>query len=249
MTGPDKILHRFFATPAGPCPYLEDRVERKLFTPLVGRNAGRLHEALASSGFRRSQSIVYKPACEDCHACIPVRVRVEDFIATKSLRRIANRNKDLVTHECPPIATGEQYHLFHHYQKSRHQDSGMASMDFGEFQDMVEDTAVPTRMVEFRNGDGRLVATCLTDQMTDGLSLCYSFFDPTESIRSLGSFMVLWHIQHAAKLGLSYVHLGYWIAESPKMSYKTRFQPLEGLRMAAQGWRDLDEIVDSPGDF
>jgi arginyl-tRNA--protein-N-Asp/Glu arginylyltransferase len=243
VTGPDKILHRFFATPAAPCPYLEDRVESKIFTPLVGRNASRLHEALASSGFRRSQSILYKPACDDCHACIPVRVRVKDFIATRSLKRIAKRNNDLVAQECPPIATAEQYHLFHHYQQNRHQESGMSSMDFGEFQDMVEDTAVPTIMVEFRNRDGRLVATCLTDPMTDALSLCYSFFDPTEPQRSLGSFMVLWHIQRAAALDFGYVHLGYWIAESPKMSYKTRFQPLEGLRMPAQGWRDLDELI------
>ena len=214
-----------------------------MFTPLVGRNASRLHEALASSGFRRSQSIVYKPACEDCHACIPVRVRVKDFVATRSLKRIAKRNNDLVAQECPPVATAEQYHLFHHYQKSRHQDSGMASMDFGEFQDMVEDTAVPTIMVEFRNRDGRLVATCLTDRMKDGLSLCYSFFDPTEPQRSLGSFMVLWHIHRATELDFGYVHLGYWISESSKMSYKTRFQPLEGLRMPAQGWRDLDELI------
>ena len=243
MTGPDQILHRFFATPAAPCPYINGRIERKLFTPLVGRNAGRLHEALAASGFRRSQSIVYKPACEDCHACIPVRVRVRDFQNTRSLKRIAKRNSDLVAQDCPPIATAEQYHLFHCYQLNRHQESGMASMDFGEFQDMVEDTAVATRMVEFRNGDGRLVATCLTDHMTDGLSLCYSFFDPAEAQRSLGSYMVLWHINRAAALALDYVHLGYWIADSPKMSYKARFRPLEGLQLAVQGWRDLDDII------
>ena len=243
MTGPDKILHQFFATPAGPCPYLENRVERKMYTPLVGRNTGRLHEALVESGFRRSQSIVYKPACEDCHACIPVRVRVRDFIVTRSLKRIAKRNNDLLAQECLPIATAEQYHLFHQYQQSRHPESGMASMDFGEFQDMVENTAVPTIMVEFRNRDGCLIAACLTDRMTDGLSLCYSFFDPTEPQRSLGSYMVLWHITRARALDFGYFHLGYWIAESPKMSYKTLFQPLEGLRIPAQGWRDLDELI------
>ena len=116
-------------------------------------------------------------------------------------------------------------------------------MDFGEFQDMVENTAVPTIMVEFRNRDGCLIAACLTDRMTNGLSLCYSFFDPTEPQRSLGSYMVLWHITRARALDFGYVHLGYWIAESPKMSYKTLFQPLEGLRIPAQGWRDLDELI------
>ncbi len=243
MTGPDKLLHRFFATPAAPCPYLPGRTERKLFTPLVGRNAARLHEALSASGFRRSQSIVYKPACENCHACIPVRVRVADFDRTRSLKRIGKRNADLVAEEKPPIATPDQYNLFRRYQLSRHQDSGMASMDYGEYQDMVEDTAVATRIVEFRDPSGQLVAACLTDRMNDGFSLCYSFFEPSETQRSLGSYMVLWHVDHASAAGLGYVYLGYWIADSQKMSYKARFRPMEGLMLAVQGWRNLDELT------
>ena len=121
----------------------------------------------------------------------------------------------------------------------------MAAMDFGEYQDMVEDTAVATRMVEFRATTGHLVAACLTDRMVDGLSLCYSFFDPADSRRSLGSYIVLWHIGHARASGLRHVYLGYWIADSPKMSYKTRFRPMEGLMLAVQGWRDLDELTGS----
>lgn len=243
MTAPGKILHRFFATPAAPCPYLPGRTERKLFTPLVGRNAPRLHEALAASGFRRSQSIVYKPACEECNACVPVRVRVADFQYTRSLRRIHKRNADLVAAEKPPLATSEQYRLFRRYQRGRHHDSGMAAMDYGEYQDMVEDTAVATRMVEFRDHGGHLVGACLADRMMDGFSLCYSFFEPTEAHRSLGSYVVLWHVEKARDAGLGYVYLGYWIAESRKMAYKSRFKPMEGLMLAVQGWRDLDELI------
>ncbi|MDA0653823.1 MAG: arginyltransferase [Proteobacteria bacterium] len=246
MTAADRTIHRFFATPKAPCPYLPERTERKLFTPLVGGEASHLHDLLSASGFRRSQSIVYKPACEGCRSCIPVRVRTGDFIETRSLRRIERRNNDLVVTEQPPLATPEQFLLFRDYQRYRHALSGMADMDFGDYQDMVEDTTVETALIEFRDKGGTLRAACLTDRMADGFSLCYSFFDPEAAYRSLGTQIVLWHIRKAQRIGLPYVYLGYWIAESPKMSYKTRFQPLEGLLLALQGWRDLSEIAPGP---
>ena len=239
MKAPDRIVHRFFATPTAPCPYLPERVERKLFTPLVGTDPNGLHDMLSASGFRRSQSIVYKPACEGCRACVPVRVRVRDFHPSRSLRRTEGRNADLLAVEQPPLATSEQYALFRRYQRSRHADSGMAGMDFGDYQDMVEDTTVDTVVVEFRDHGGVLRGACLTDHMGDGYSLCYSFFDPDAARRSLGSYVVLWHVREAQRRALPYVYLGYWIAESPKMSYKTRFRPLEGLALAVQGWREL----------
>ena len=251
MKVPDRTVHRFFATPTAPCPYLPGRTERKLFTPLVGGDPNRLHDLLSASGFRRSQSIVYKPACDGCRACVPVRIRAADFVASRTQRKIERRNADLVVRAQPPLATAEQYALFRRYQRSRHTDSGMANMDFGDYQDMIEDTTVDTAVVEFRHPDGRLVGACLSDKMGDGFSLCYSFFDPDEPRRSMGSHMVMWHVQEAVRLNLPYVYLGYWIAESPKMAYKANFRPLEGLVLALQGWRDITpdtEVDDDPED-
>ncbi|MSP20734.1 MAG: arginyltransferase [Alphaproteobacteria bacterium] len=241
MKVPDRTVHRFFATPTAPCPYLPGRTERKLFTPLVGGDPNRLHDLLSASGFRRSQSIVYKPACDGCRACVPVRIRVNDFVASRTQRKIARRNADLIVRAQGPLATAEQYALFRRYQRSRHAESGMASMDFGDYQDMIEDTTVDTAVVEFRHPDGRLVGACLSDRMGDGFSLCYSFFEPDEPKRSLGAHMVMWHIDETIRRGLNYVYLGYWIAESPKMAYKASFRPLEGLALALQGWRDISE--------
>ena len=248
MKVPDRTVHRFFATPTAPCPYLPGRTERKLFTPLVGGDPNRLHDLLSASGFRRSQSIVYKPACDGCRACVPVRIRVADFIPSRTQRRIERRNADLAIKAQGPLATAEQYALFRRYQKSRHSESGMASMDFGDYQDMIEDTTVDTAVVEFRHPDGRLMGACLSDKMGDGFSLCYSFFEPDEPGRSLGTFMVMWHIQEAVRKGLNYVYLGYWISESPKMAYKSQFKPLEGLVLALQGWRELTPDSDTGGD-
>ena len=239
ITKPERTLHRFFATPIAPCPYLPDKVERKLFTPLTGGDPNKLHDMLSSSGFRRSQNIVYKPACKGCQSCIPVRVRASDFSETRSILRIERKNSDLNVFEMPPIATAEQFHLFQRYQKSRHNDSGMADMDFGDYQEMVEDTIVKTSIIEFRDDHGALLATSLTDRMGDGFSLCYSFFDPSFSQRSLGTHVVIWHIRNAQKLKLEYVYLGYWIEESQKMSYKKKFKPLEGLNFSKQIWQDL----------
>lgn len=244
MKVPDRTVHRFFATPTAPCPYLPGRTERKLFTPLVGGDPNRLHDLLSASGFRRSQSIVYKPACDGCRACVPVRIRAADFVASRTQKKIERRNADLVVRAQPPLATAEQYALFRRYQRSRHTDSGMASMDFGDYQDMIEDTTVDTAVVEFRHTDGRLIGACLSDKMGDGFSLCYSFFDPDEPRRSMGSYMVMWHVQEAVRLNLPYVYLGYWIAESPKMAYKANFRPLEGLVLALQGWRDITPDTD-----
>ena len=241
MKVPDRTVHRFFATPTAPCPYLPGRTERKLFTPLVGGDPNRLHDLLSASGFRRSQSIVYKPACDGCRACVPVRIRVNDFVASRTQRKIARRNADLIVRAQGPLATAEQYALFRRYQRSRHAESGMASMDFGDYQDMIEDTTVDTAVVEFRHPDGRLVGACLSDRMGDGFSLCYSFFEPDEPKRSLGAYMVMWHIDETIRRELNYVYLGYWIAESPKMAYKANFRPLEGLVLALQGWRDISE--------
>lgn len=234
---PVRRPHFFFTTAPMPCPYLEGRIERKLVTELAGTEARALHDTLSRSGFRRSHSIAYAPACPSCAACLPVRIVVNEFIRKKSFRRTWNANDDLVGHVTPAHATAEQYKLFHAYQTSRHGGSDMALMSFYDYRSMVEDSPIETRLVEFRDKSERLVAVCLVDKMDDGISGVYSFFDPEQQERSFGTFIILWMIDAAKELQLPYVYLGYWIAESRKMNYKRRFTPLEAF--TGKGWHLL----------
>ena len=240
---------RFFITAPSPCPYLENRQERKIFTELSGRDAAVLNEALAKVGFRRSQSVAYRPACEGCKACISVRVATVAFRPSRNMKRIMKANTDLETSATDAIATDEQYEVLQEYLKTRHADGGMAKMGAFEYSEMVESSPVSTSLVEYRlkqeaagtRAPGRLLGVAITDAMSDGLSMVYSFFDPTERRRSLGTFIILDHIIRAQKAGLPYVYLGYWVAGSPKMDYKRRFQPLEAL--GAKGWAPLAPLA------
>jgi arginine-tRNA-protein transferase len=234
---PIRRPHFFFTTAPMPCPYLEGRLERKIVTELTSPDARMLHDSLSRSGFRRSHSIAYAPACEGCSACVPVRVVVKDFIPGRNMRRSINANQDLEVTIAPAKATAEQYRLFSHYQKGRHGGSDMALMGFYDYRSMVEGSPIETNLVEFRDQDGFLVATCLMDAMDDGLSAVYSFFDTQIHRRSLGSYIVLWMINEAERRGLPYVYLGYWIKESRKMAYKTKFAPLEGF--SPDGWNPI----------
>jgi arginine-tRNA-protein transferase len=236
---PLKRPHFFFTTAPLPCPYIPGRLERKIVTELNGPDAEVLHEALSRAGFRRSHSIAYTPACPGCNACIPVRIVVDSFVADRTMRKIAKANADLTVGKVAARATAEQYRLFSRYQESRHSGGDMALMGFYDYRSMVEDSPIDTFMVEFRQPDGTLLAGCLADRMSDGLSAVYSFFEPALAPRSLGTFVVLWLIDEARRLGLPYVYLGYWIAESRKMSYKSRFRPLEAF--GPNGWRALED--------
>jgi arginine-tRNA-protein transferase len=227
----------FFTTAPLPCPYLPDRLERKLVTELSGPGAETLHEALARSGFRRSHSIAYAPACPGCRACVPVRVVVKEFTRRRSLARLWRENADLTATRVPARATTEQYELFARYQQSRHPGSDMALMGFYEYSAMVEDSPIDTFMVAFRDRAGILTAVCLTDRTSDGLSAVYSFFEAGGAREGVGNFVVLWLIDQALKQGLPYAYLGYWISNSAKMAYKARFQPLECL--GPDGWQRL----------
>lgn len=220
----------FFTTTAQPCPYLEGRIERRVVTELAGRQANRLHDQLSLSGFRRSHGIAYVPACPDCNACLPVRIRVDGFTPSRSQRRVLAQNKDLTATLLPPVASDEQYALFSRYLSSRHADGDMANMDVTDYQSLVEDTPIDSVLIEFRDADETLVAVCLCDPLGDGFSAVYSFFEPTLDKRSLGTFMVLWLAGYAKLESKPYVYLGYWIEGSPKMAYKKRFQPLEVLQ-------------------
>jgi arginine-tRNA-protein transferase len=227
----------FFATAPLPCPYLPGRMERRVVTELVGRDAAALHDALSLAGFRRSHGIVYAPACLGCNACIPVRVVAGAFKRDRAHRRIWNANADIDVRIRDAVASREQYALFSLYQCARHGGGDMAKMDFADYQALIEDTPVDTAVVEFRQPDGRLVAACLMDRTESGLSAVYSFFDPGLSGRSLGTHMILWLIAQARAENRDYVYLGFWIENCSKMSYKARFKPLEA-RMP-EGWRPL----------
>ncbi|WP_157755591.1 arginyltransferase [Neomegalonema perideroedes] len=227
---------RFYVTEPQPCPYLEGRLERKVFTPLHGEAAAMLNDELSLNGFRRSQKVAYKPQCAGCDACVSVRVPVARFTPTRTQRKILNRNSGFLRESRPPRATEEQYELFRRYLQARHHDGAMADMDDYEFAAMIEDTTVRSRMVEYRDPeDGSLLAACLTDGLADGLSMVYSFYDPDRPEASLGAYAVLDHIRLAGEEGLPHVYLGYWIEGSRKMSYKTAYQPLELL--TPFGWR------------
>ena len=239
MTAPIRFP-RFFVTSAAPCPYLPGKTERKVFTELKGPHAEQLNEALGRIGFRRSQTVAYRPSCLDCQACISVRVAVDDFRPSATQKRLLKRNRDLVATECRPWATGEQFDLLQRYLGVRHPGGGMATMEETDFADMVEHTPVSSYVVEYREPSegsrpGRLVGACLTDSQGDGLSMIYSFYDPEHEARSgLGNYIILEHIRRAAEQGLPYVYLGYWVEGSDRMQYKVRYRPLE--RLTRDGW-------------
>lgn len=227
---------RFFVTAPAPCPYVPGRVERKLFTELRGPQSAELNEALSRLGFRRSQNVAYRPVCEACALCVSVRVPVAEFVPSTSQRRLSRRHADLVVTEHQPWTTPEQFALLAAYLAARHADGGMAAMDALDYADMVEQTPVDTRLIEYRDPvSGVLVAACVTDRQSDGLSLIYSFYDTTPESRSgLGTFIVLDHIARARASGLGHVYLGYWIQGAARMAYKARFRPIEQL--TSSGW-------------
>jgi leucyl-tRNA---protein transferase len=232
---------RFFVTSPAPCPYLSGKTERKVFTELKGPHAEALNDALGRIGFRRSQTVAYRPSCLDCQACVSVRVAAGEFEPSNAQRRNMRRNGDIVVTECRPWATSEQFDLLQRYLDRRHPGGGMAAMDEIDYADMVEHTAVSSFIIEYRepsrDGEqGRLIGACLTDRQGDGLSMIYSFYDPEHEARTgLGNFIILDHIRRAAEAALPYVYLGYWVEGSQRMQYKIRYRPLE--RLSPTGWQ------------
>ncbi|MCL3883610.1 arginyltransferase [Marivita sp. GX14005] len=228
------LAPQFYVTAPQPCPYLEGRMERKLFTALQGQHAEALNDSLSKQGFRRSQNVLYRPSCSDCAACLSARISVDKFRPSRSQRRTIRRNSHLERRASSAWATEDQYELFRRYLDSRHADGGMADMDVFDFAAMVEETPIRSRVIEYTDGDsGDLDAVCLTDVLGDGLSMVYSFYTPDAPARSLGTYMILDHIEIAREAGLPYVYLGYWVPGSPKMGYKAAFSGLELFRRGA----------------
>jgi arginine-tRNA-protein transferase len=250
MSEQHKSFPEFYVTAPQSCPYLPGRLERKLFTHLTHDKPPALVDNLLRGGFRRSQNVAYMPYCEGCQACVSVRVLVGEFEPTRSFRRVLEANADLVPRRIAPRPTSEQYSLFRGYIDSRHSDGGMADMTVLDYAMMIEDSIVDTYVTEYRlrpedagsheRSEGRqdswpLIAVALTDRLADGLSMVYSFYDTELDFRSLGTYMILDHIEHTRSLGLPYLYLGYWINGSRKMSYKARFKPQE--RLGSNGWK------------
>jgi arginine-tRNA-protein transferase len=235
---------RFFLTAPSPCPYLPGREERKVFAHLPLSDGPGVNDALTQVGFRRSQNIAYRPACESCDACISARIPATDYRFSRSERRVLKDNEDLSRHLVEAEATMEQFDLLRRYLLARHAQGGMADMTWPDYVAMVEDTAVRTHLIEYRlpsgdRGPGDLVACVLVDILGDGLSLVYSFYEPAMARRSLGSFVILDHVVQARLAELGYVYLGYWVPGSPKMDYKARYRPIEVLKPG--GWVRLDD--------
>jgi arginine-tRNA-protein transferase len=240
---------RFFLTAPSPCPYLPERWERKVFAHLPLSDGAAVNDSLTQVGFRRSQNIAYRPACEACSACISARIPAADYVFSRSERRVLARNEDVTRALVEAEATMEQFDLLRRYLLARHATGGMAEMTWPDYVAMVEDTAVRTHIIEYRlnrqdGGPGDLIGCALVDLMSDGLSLVYSFYDPALPRRSLGSYMILDHVVQACLANLPYVYLGYWVRGSEKMDYKVRFSPIELLR--PEGWT-LAQARDLPG--
>ena len=237
---------KFYLTSPQPCPYLPGRTERKVFANLAVDGAVDLNDSLTRSGFRRSQTIAYRPACKTCGACRSVRIDVAAFQMSRRWRRVLARNADLEREANLARATREQFRLLKRYLDRRHPEGGMTDMEIRDYAGMVDASPVHTAVFEYRNrlngkpgDDGVLQAAALTDVLRDGLSMVYSFYRPELADRSVGSFMVLDHVRLALELGLPYVYLGYWVRGSEKMGYKADFTPLEVFD--GESWRPLRE--------
>jgi len=230
---------RFFVTAESPCAYMPDRMERKIFANLPLSEGAVVNDSLTHAGFRRSQNIAYRPACETCALCVSVRIPVAEFDLNRTSKKLIKRNSDLQRRIVDPIATAEQYDLLKRYLAARHPHGGMNEMGEADFVTMIEDSVVRTHVCEYRlpSEDNRLIGFALIDVLGDGLSMVYSAFDPTLPQRSLGRYIVLDHIHQAATVSLPYVYLGYWVQGSKTMDYKAQYRPLEALGLF--GWQRL----------
>jgi leucyl-tRNA---protein transferase len=229
------IFHRSVPLP---CPYVEGRFERRIVAELPPAQVrSGLFDALTAAGFRRSHTMMYRPACPTCSACVPVRIVVDRFTPRRTLKRTWRANVGTRVTVVPALATREQFALFQQYQRRRHAGGDMALMSFADYRALVEESAADTWLIELREADGTLVGCCLFDTVADGLSAVYSFYAAEDRRRSLGSMLVMGLVEEARARARPYVYLGYWIEECRKMAYKVRFMPMEAL--GPEGWREL----------
>ncbi len=220
---------KFYATPVHDCSYLKDQKARTLFVDPRAHVGKLLYSQLSDLGFRRSGSHIYRPHCEQCQACISVRIPVQAFKPSKTQRRIENRNQDLLVQALPCQLTAEYYSLYERYISERHKDGDMYPPSPEQFINFLIEGAQDSLFYEFRAPDGQLVAISVCDRLEQGLSALYTFYDPDLDRRSLGVNAVLSLIREAQRQGLPYLYLGYWVKNCRKMNYKTAYRPLEML--------------------
>lgn len=233
-------LIQFYVTAPYPCSYLPDQLARSQVAIPGDLIDPQLYSQLVRAGFRRSGLFTYRPHCDRCQACVPVRIPVLDFTPSRTQRKAWRRHQGLVTRIVKLAYSEEHYQLYRHYQESRHAGGGMDEDSREQYRSFILKSHVASMLAEFRTAEGELKMVSLIDELDDGLSSVYTFFDPDDERASYGVYNVLWQVALARKMHRPYVYLGYWIEHCRKMAYKTNFQPVEGLRGGV--WRRLTPL-------